>query len=89
MSTTFQQQYCFAQSIALLIANFQHQQSIDYLLSSNVFKIPRPAMIPVAAAPVIVPDKPEASPATKRFVSSVSKLLSVSIIEDLNFTSGA
>lgn len=35
------------------------------------FNMPRAAMIPVAAAPVMEPERPAASPATKRFLRAV------------------
>ena len=46
-------------------------------------------MIPVAAAPVIVPDNPEASPATYAFFRVVCISFVALTNDDLNFTSGA
>jgi hypothetical protein len=51
--------------------------------------MPLAAMIPVAAAPVIDPAIPDASPATNSPLMLVSIPGVVFIFEDLNFTSGA
>ena len=60
-----------------------------YELDPSFANIPLAAMIPVAAAPVIDPETPAASPATYRFGMFVCRLRSVFILDDRNFTSGA